>query len=195
MAATATTSVAEDVIQDSERWYRELTTSENKDRIAAAILSGFLVLLGAIILILASDLTPYKLTDYFIQYGSAFFFEVAGSASILAGLLYYFIKRRRESKYAGLRELIERAKVEGQSRHEVMLNLISQMLGVLPKIRDSKRDTAFFYGILVFILTVFLFPWNLFLAVAIWLYFRYEATSEFNREITRFDNWKVRYQS
>lgn len=154
-----------------------------------------LVFLGSTILIIAWDRTPFKLTEYFIEYGSTLYFEVVGIASISAGLLYYLVVRRRKSKYTALHELIERARVEGQSRPEIILALIDQMISILPKVRDSKRDTALFYDVLVFFLTTFLFPFNLFLAVAIWLYFRYEATSEFNREIMRFDDWKLKFQS
>ena len=195
MSLTTASSVKEDVIRASEKWYSYLASSEKNDRKADAILPGVLVFLGSIIIIIASDATPYKLTDYFIQYGAALYFEIVGIASISAGLLYYILVRRRQSKYAALGELIKRAKVEGQSRSEIILTLIDQMIAVLPKVRDDKRNTGFFYGTLAFFLTAFLFPWNLFLAVAIWLYFRYEATIEFNREIMRFDNWKLKFQS
>ncbi len=188
-------SVKDDVIRASEKWYSYLTGSEKEGRWATAVLCGLSVFLGSLLIIMAFDATPFKLTDYFIQYGSELYFEVAGVASICSGLLYYIIARRRKSKYTELHELIERAKIEGQSRPEIMIELINVMTSILPKVRDSKRDTGFFYGVLVFFLTAFLFPYNLVLALVVWLYFRYEASSEFNREMTRFDNWKLKLQS
>ncbi|MDG6998786.1 MAG: hypothetical protein JRN15_06700 [Nitrososphaerota archaeon] len=188
-------SVKDDVIGASEKWYSYLTGSEKEGRWATAVLCGVLVFLGSLLITIASDATSFKLTDYFFQYGSELFFEVAGVASICSGLIYYMIARRRKSKYTELHELIERAKIEGPSRPEIMIELINAITSILPKVRDSKRDTAFFLGVLAFFLTAFLFPYNLVLALVVWLYFRYEASSEFNREITRFDNWKLKFQS
>ncbi len=195
MSIASASSIKDDVIDASEKWYSFLTGSEKEGRWATAILCGVLVFLGSLLIVIASDATPFKLTDYFIHYGSELYFEVAGIASICSGLIYYMIARRRRSKYTELHELIERAKIEGQSRPEIMIELINAMTSILPKVRDSKRDTAFFFGVLAFFLTAFLFPYNLVLALVVWLYFRYEASSEFNREMTRFDNWKLKFQS
>ncbi len=188
----ASISFAEDVIQASERCYAQLAGSEKSNRIALAFLSALLVFLGSIVAVLVLNATPYKPTEYLVQYGPAPYFEIVGLSSIIAGVLYYLIARRRPSRYANLLELIKRAKSEGQSRPELISELVRQVMGVLPEIRQDKYNDSLFYGILAFFLTAFLFPWNLIIVVAIWLYFRYEATSEYTREIIRFDNWKAR---
>jgi hypothetical protein len=188
-------SIANDIIQASERCYGQLAGSEKGNRIAWAFLSALLVFVGSIVLILVLDATPFKPTDYFLQNGPALYFEVVGVLSIATGVLYYVLAMRRPSKYVSLSELISRARREGESNREVLLELVSQMIQVLPKMKQDKYDDSFFYGVLAFFLTAFLFPWNLVIAVAIWLYFRYEATSEYSREIMRFDNWKIKLQS
>ena len=195
MSAASVISIKDDVVGASERLYSYLVGSEKEGRWVTAIFCGLFVFLGSLLLIIASEATPFKLTEYFFHNGSELFFGVVGVASISSGLLYYFVARRRESKYTNLRELIERAKAEGQSRPEIMIDLINAITTILPKIRDGKRDSAFFYGVLVFFLTAFLFPFNLFLALPVWLYFRYEANSEFNRQMNRFDNWKLKFQA
>lgn len=195
MTVNPVSSVKDDLIEESEKLYTSLVASEKSDRMVASILSGALILLGSAIIILASDVTARRLTDYFIHYGSTFYFEIAGMASIFAGLIYYSLAKRRKSKYAELKQVIEEAKSEGQSSRETALRLISKVTSILPTVRDGKRDTAFFYGVLTFFLVAFLFPFNLILALAVWLYFRYEATSEFERKMTKFDNWKVKFQS
>ena len=186
------TSIASDIIQASEDCYAQLAGSEKGNRIAWAFISALIVFVGSIVLILVLDATPYTLTNYFLQNGPALYFEVVGTLSVATGVLYYVLARRRPSKYASLRQLIEAAKSEGEARQEVLLELVSRMIQILPKMKQDKYDDSFFYGVLAFILTAFLFPWNLVIAVAIWLYFRYEATAEYTREILRFDGWKMR---
>ncbi|MDG7001343.1 MAG: hypothetical protein JRN15_19780 [Nitrososphaerota archaeon] len=188
-------SIADDVIHASEKWYNQLASSERNDRLATAVLFAVLVFLGSIIVIAVSDATPYKLTKYFLQYGSAVYFEIVGIASVFVGVLYYILARRRRSSFSTLRELISQSKTKDRSKHEVILALVNQMIDVLPRVRQDKYNSALLYGVIAFFLMAFLFPFNLFLAVPVWLYFRYEATSEYRREIMRFDNWKLKLQS
>ena len=192
--ATTTASIADDVIRASEQWYSRLVSSEKGGRALMSLLCGLLVFLGSIIIIFVSDSTPYKLTDYFIQYGATLYFEISIGASFGIGLLYYLFSSKRKSSYDELAKLIAQAKIEGESRPEPILALINHVTGLLPKANQDRYDSAFLYGVLAFFLTAFLFPWNFIIALVIWLYFRYEASSEFNREILRFDAWKLRFQ-
>lgn len=75
------------------------------------------------------------------------------------------------------------------------LALASTMVSLLPRMKQEKHDEALIYGALSFTLTGFLFPWNFLIAVMVWIYFRYEATTNYNVEITRFDGWKLRLRA
>jgi len=140
MESPTTVSVADDVIQASAWWYAQLTSSEKNDRITTGVFSALLAFVGSIIIILVSDATPYRLTDYFLQYGSTFYLGLVGPASIAVGVLYYILARRHPSRYNDLNALIEHAKVEGRSRPEIIL--------ILPKVRQDRYNTAFSYGVL-----------------------------------------------
>ena len=196
MQLTGAPSVEEDVIEASQKWYSYLYNSEKSGRLFMSVLSAFLVFVGSLVVIFVSDMTSFKLTSYIIQYGPVPYFEITGVVAIVTGVLYYIFASRHRSKYARLHEDILMAKTEGKSKPQALLMLVSEMIEqVLPTVRQAKYDSAFLYGVIAFFLTAFLFPWNLILAIGIWLYFRYEASSEYNREIMRFDNWKLRLQS
>ncbi len=114
MATPGGVPVADDLIHASGVWYARLTGSERNGRVADAVLSAMLVLVGSIVLIAVSGATPYNLTGYFLENGSTVYFEAVGLVSILAGILYYTLARRRLSRYADLSQMIERAKAEGE---------------------------------------------------------------------------------
>lgn len=189
-------SVADDAIRACEEWRERLVKSEKSGRISAAALSSVLVLVGSAIVILISDVTPLRLTDFLMQSGSTTYFAVVGPVSVGTGLLYYVISRHRPSAYSNLSDLIQRSKAENRTRPNAILMLTEQMVTrVLPQAKHDKFDSAIAYGILAFFLTAFIFPLNLPIATVVWVYFRYEAEAEFNRETTRFSNWKMRLQA
>jgi len=185
--------VSDDVILASERWYNRLVDDEKGGRALTGVLCGLLVFLASIIVIFVSDETPYNLTNYFIQYGNTLYFEISIGASFAGGILYYALTARRKSNYEDLSRLIGQAKAEPTP--ERLLSLAIQISSLLPKVKQGRYDDALLYGVLSFLLTIFLFPWCFIVGLVVWLYFRHEASSEYNREQARFDAWKLRLQT
>ena len=177
----------------SQKWYEYLETQDRNERISYAILIGLMIL--------------------FLTFFSRYFIEIVGYSQLqvfLAGLLlgvtggvasYFIIERVQKPRFSELSDALaemRRAK-ENQNLLEKTLHLIDRMTECLPEVKKRRREDSFMYGVAAFILVSFLrtttFPGlNVLIGVLVWLYFRYEATKDYEREVSRFEEWRRRFE-
>jgi len=116
-------------------------------------------------------------------------FLVAVATGVVAGLIMYVVRRRRGFKFAELGALLEKMK-GGKVSSEDGLHLMDVMHQATLTMRKQRLDSAFEYGVAAFIL-VSLVGLNAGLGalagVVTYLYFRYEALREYEREDERYE--------
>ena len=179
-------------LDSSEEWRNFLASNERNDRIANSVLSGLIVWVVAIISMIVLDATGRTLTEFLTRTDSSgIMLGLIAIASVAVGAVAFLILDRRESRYAELRIEINKIRVGRKEDPNALANLVAKMLDVLPEVKKRKYDSALLYGFVSFFLTAFIFPFSLLIAIGIWLYFRYESTKDYDREIRKFENWKA----
>lgn len=180
------------ILDSSEDWCNFLASNERNDRIANSVLSGLIVWVVAIISMIVLDATGRTLTEFLTRTDSSgIMLGLIAIASVAVGAVAFLILDRRESRYAELRIEINKIRVGRKEDPNALANLVAKMLDVLPEVKKRKYDSALLYGVVSFFLTAFIFPFSLLIAIGIWLYFRYESTKDYDREIRKFENWKA----
>ena len=119
-------------------------------------------------------------------------FLAAIAIGVGAGLLMYFIGRRRGFKFAELGTLLDRMKA-GKASSEDGLRLMDMMHQVALEARKQRFDSAFEYAVAAFILVAVVglnTGLGALAGVIVYLYFRFEATKEYEREDQRYENSK-----
>ena len=111
------------------------------------------------------------------------------TAGVMAGVIMYMIRRRRGSKFADLGALIDKMK-GGQASSEDGLRLMDLMHQAALTMRKQKLDSAFEYGVAAFILVSivgFNAGFGALAGVLTYLYFRFEALRDYEREDERYE--------
>src|SRR5215467_3382910 len=110
----------------------------------------------------------------------------------IAALVMYIVRRRRGFKFAELGLLLAKMK-QGKASSEDGLRLMDVMHPAALVSRKQRLDSAFEYGVAAFIL-VGIIGLNAGLGalagVIVYLYFRFEATRDYEREDQRYETSK-----
>jgi len=120
-----------------------------------------------------------------------FFIAVSAIAAGCAGTTYA-LRRRRRFPYAELNALVVKMK-EGNVSPEDGLRLVDSMHEVVLALKKGKVDDAFWYGGVAFALVAFFgknVAFGLLAGVIVYLYFRYEALREYEKESRRYEESK-----
>ena len=116
-------------------------------------------------------------------------FLAAVVTGVVAGLAMYAIRRKRGFKFAELGALLDKTR-GGKAASEDGLRLMDLMHQATLVMRKQKLDSAFEYGVVAFVL-VSLVGMNAGIGalagVVTYLYFRFEAIREFEREDDRYE--------
>lgn len=128
-----------------------------------------------------------------VQFDTVLLFALAATViAPIAGLVTYVIRRKRRLKFAELGVLLNKMKQGGVSSEDG-LHLMDMMHQAALVLRKRKLDSAFEYGVISFIL-VGLFGQNagigILAGIIIYLYFRHEALTEYDKEEKRYEDSK-----
>ncbi len=185
-----TDQMLSDMVRDANEYYAQLRRRHvSETRLHVAIVgvvvwfAAFVVLgVGAYFTVPRAAVIEYLLAA----------FLVAIAIGVSAGLVMYSIRRRRGFKFAELGVLLEKMKAEKASSEDG-LRLTDVMHQVALTARKQRLDSAFEYGVAAFILVslVGLNPGTGALAgVVAYLYFRFEALREYEREDKKYEDSK-----
>ena len=179
-----------DMVRDADEYYAQLLKRQvGATRLHVAVVgvvvwfAAFVVLgVGAYFTIARTMLIQYLLAA----------FLVAIAVGVVAGLVMYAIRRRRGFKFAELGDLLRKMK-GGRTSSEDGLHLMDVMHQAALMVRKQRLDLAFEYGVAAFILVSVVglnAGFGALAGVVVYLYFRFEALREYEREDDRYEDSK-----
>jgi hypothetical protein len=208
-------SSAKSIVDIADRWLRQIRTRQKRVRLVSSFLTGILVFFGILIIGAAAIFignvalwqNPSLFPAVFQEFQSEFFEFVVAAFLLgpISGIATYFLLKRAHE--AQLRELssltTQLRKIEtdhekgasnggGQGITENALSLADKIVNLLPGIVRKRYQDSLLFGIVAFILA--LFGGNVAVAILVgaivWLYFRYETSKTYDREIAKFEEQK-----
>ena len=178
----------DDIVRDADDYYNNLRRKHVSDtRLDVAVVS--LVVWFASFAVLG--LTSILIFGYVIS-SIVLPFLVAIVVGAGAGLATYVIRQRRGFKFAELGALLNKMKQGGVSSEDG-LHLMDAMHQARLVATKRKMDSAFEYGVLAFALVALTGQSAAIGALAgviVYLYFRFEALREYEREEGRYEDSK-----
>ena len=176
-----------DMVRDADEYYAQLKrrhASETRFHVAivgvVVWFAAFVVLgVGAYLTIQKSQVVEYLLAA----------FLVAMAAGFAGALAMYAVRRRRGFGFAALGDLLGKMK-QGKVSSEDGLRLMDVMHEATLVARKQRLDTALEFGLGAFILVSVVSLNGGFGALAgviVYLYFRYEAMRDYEREDAKFE--------
>jgi F0F1-type ATP synthase assembly protein I len=178
-----------DILQDAEDSYSYLRKKYVDETRLEVVLVSIVVWVATLLGLGIGSLTVFKN----VFFGSPLLFIVVVTLiAAVAGIATYAMRRRRRFKFAELGVLLGKLK-GGQVSSEDGLKLMEAMHQARLEVKKGKLDSAFVDGVFAFIL-VGLFGLNaaigLLAGVIVYLYFRFEALREYEKEEERYQNSK-----
>jgi len=176
-----------DMVQDVDDYYARLNVQQaNQTRIYSAVMGAviwFAVFAGLGIALYLNVKGPGISLDLLW----AFLTAVASGA--IAGGIMYAVRRQRASKFAELGALLTKVK-EGRVSSEDGLRLMDLMHQAALTMRKQRLDSAFAYGVSAFILVTVVglnAGFGALAGVMTYLYFRFEALRDYEKEDERYE--------
>ncbi|OLD11783.1 MAG: hypothetical protein AUI93_04040 [Crenarchaeota archaeon 13_1_40CM_3_52_10] len=183
-----TDQMLDDIVRDADEYYNSLGRKHvSETRLDVAVVS--LVVWFASFAVLG--LTSILIFGYVIS-SIVLPFLIAIVIGAAAGVATYLIRRRRGFKFAELGVLLKKMKQGGVSSEDG-LHLMDAMHQARLVARKRKMDSAFEYGVLAFALVALIgrnAAIGALAGVIVYLYFRFEALREFEKEETRYEDSK-----
>jgi hypothetical protein len=185
------------IVDSSLKLLQRLKRRERRVRIASSFLTGSLGL--GILAILASIVSQSTLYYLFSLHpavgiallGSSFFAMVASGI-----ITYLLLKRRHEARFEELTSLMIEMKNAAQqtvTSHGIIENAISlvdKITALLPQLVRKRQQDSFVFGIVAFVISEVVsnsLPVAVLVGALVWLYFRYENSKTYEREISRLE--------
>lgn len=189
-AGSANGRTLDDTVKEAEEFYDYLQEKHVRDsRVDAAVVAvvvwfaSFAVLgFGALATIRGPAFYDYLLAAFLAGVG----------AGVVSGSVTYLVRRRRGFKFAELGRLIRTMK-DGGSSSEDGLRLMDAMHQASLVLKKRKMDTAFEYGVIAFVVVAVVglnAGFGALAGVVVFLYFRFEALREFERDEKKYDDSK-----
>lgn len=183
----ATGKMLIDMVRDAEDYYAKLRAQHmNYTRVHAAILGGITWFAAFVVLGVGTYFTAPK--DAFAEYLLAAFLAAVG-VGLATGAVTYFARRKRGFKFEELGALL--AKIRGHDMSaEDGLRLMDAMHQAAVTARQRRLDSAIEYGIGAFILLSVVglnAGFGALGGVITYLYFRFEALRDYEREDERYE--------
>ena len=178
----------DDIVRDADEYYTYLKRKHVHETRLDVVVVGLVVWFASFATIGFSALALYGRMIYYV----AVAFSIAVVIGAAAGLVTYLIRRRRGFKFAELGALLSRMKAGGASSEDG-LRLMDAMHQAATAVKKRRLDSAFEYGVVAFAL-VALIGLNAGIGalagVIVYLYFRFEALREYEREEERYEDSK-----
>jgi hypothetical protein len=185
-----TDQMLSDMVREGEEYYALLKRRYVSETRAHVLLVGFIVWFASFVPLgvgvyftVSASLLPEYLLGAFLA---------AIAIGVAAALVMYTIRRRRGFKFAEFGALLEKFK-GGKTSSEDGLRLMDMMHQAAVIARKQSLDTAFEYGVGAFILVSVIglnAAVGALAGVVTYLYFRFEAIREYEREDERYENSK-----
>jgi len=183
----ATGKILSDMVRDADEYYSRLKAQHaNQTRVHVGVI-------GAVVWFAVFAALGFAI--YFNISGSALYtdllwaFLTAVASGVITSGAMYVASRRRSFKFAELGALLDRMK-QGKASSEDGLRLMDLMHQAALTTRKRRLDSAFEYGVAAFILVSFVglnAGFGALAGVMTYLYFRFEALREFEREDERYE--------
>ena len=176
-----------DMVRDADEYYARLNLQQvNQTRIYSAVMGAviwFAVFAGLGIALYFNVKGPGISLDLLWA------FLTAVASGIIAGAIMYVVRRRRASKFSDLGTLLTKMK-QGRASSEDGLRLMDLMHQAALTMRKQRLDSAFAYGVSAFILVSIVglnAGFGALAGVVTYLYFRFEALREYEKEDERYE--------
>ena len=180
----------DDTVKDAEEYYKYLSEKHVKDSRVDAAVAGLLVWFATFAVLGFGAITTIAAADVYRYLFGAFL--VAVGIGAVATAATYLIRRKRGFKFAELGGLIDKMKRGGASSEDGV-RLMDAMHQASLVLKKRKMDTAFEYGVLAFVLVAIIGRnggIGALAGVVVYLYFRFEALREFERDEKRYEDSK-----
>ena len=178
----------DDIVRDADEYYTYLKRKHVHETRLDVVVVGLVVWFASFAAIGFSAFALYGRMIYYV----AVAFSIAVVIGAAAGLVTYLIRRRRGFKFVELGALLSRMKAGGASSEDG-LRLMDAMHQAATAVKKRRLDSAFEYGVVAFAL-VALIGLNAGIGalagVIVYLYFRFEALREYEREEKRYEDSK-----
>ena len=194
------------ILKTSERWAAYLRHKETRKRILYAVLCGAMVWAAFFVLIALQDDLNYSIVTLLSFLGNSLVSSaefLVFPVSIVVAVLSFAVQTKIKSPLTQLEALVNSFHSVTSERSAVSaLNLLEKMIRLLPEVKRMRYSEASLYGVIAFLLSLLItaksgsfgMGISLLIGVLIWLYFRYEATIEYERELARFEKWQEKLE-
>ncbi|MGI0080835.1 MAG: hypothetical protein ACRECH_14580 [Nitrososphaerales archaeon] len=198
------------ILNTSKRWSLYLQRKERRKRILYAVLSGTMVWVAFLILLALQDDLNYSITGLlssFFRGGNSitnYLVFLIFPVSVVVAIVSYIIQMRIKSPFAELEVLIGsfHSASKGERSAVSALSILEKMIRLLPEMKKMRYTEASLYGLIAFLLSLLItaksssfgIGISVLVGVLIWIYFRYEATIEYGRELSRFEKWQEKLE-
>lgn len=176
-----------DMVRDADEYYTRLNVQQlNQARIYAAVMGAviwFAVFAGIGIALYLNVKGPGISLDLLWA------FLTAVASGVITGAIMYVVRRQRTSKFSDLGALLTKMK-QGRVSSEDGLRLMDLMHQAALTMRKQRLDSAFAYGVSAFILVSIVglnAGFGALAGVVTYLYFRFEALREYEKEDERYE--------
>ena len=177
-----------DMVRDADEYYARLKGQHrNWTRVYAAVMGS---------IIWFATFVGLGLVVYFNVHGPnvpldlLWAFLTAVVSGMIVGAITYVTRRKRRLEFAELGTFLDRVKGEGKVSSEYGLRLMDLMHQTALTMRKQRLDSAFEYGVAAFILVSIVgvnAGFGALAGVVTYLYFRFEALREYEREDERYE--------
>jgi uncharacterized membrane protein len=176
-----------DMVQDADEYYAKLKIQRvNQVRVRAAV-TGSVVWFAVFASI--GIWAYFNVAKGVISGVLLWAFLTAVASGLVVGVILYVVGRSRESKFAELGALLNKMK-QGKASSEDGLHLMDLMHQAALTMRKERLDSAFGYGVAAFILVSVVglnAGFGALAGVVTYLYFRYEALRDYEKEDERYE--------
>jgi len=180
--------VLDDIVRDADEYYNHLSRKHvSETRLDVAVVS-LIVWFASFAVIGLSSLALYGQDIRYIVVS----FVVAVVIGAGAGVVTYATRRRRGFRFSELSVLLKKMK-EGGASSEDGLRLMDAMHQAALVARKRTIDSAFEYGVVAFALVAVIgrnAGIGALAGVVTYLYFRFEALREYEKEDARYEDSK-----
>jgi len=176
-----------DMVRDADEYYTRLNLQQvNQTRVYSAVMGA--VIWFAVFAALGIALY-FNVKSPEITLDLLWAFLTAVASGVIAAGIMYVVRRQRASRFAELGALLANMK-QGRVSSEDGLRLMDLMHQAALTMRKQRLDTAFAYGVAAFILVSIVglnAGFGALAGVMTYLYFRFEALREYEKEDERYE--------
>jgi hypothetical protein len=181
----------DDLLRDANQYYEYLKRKHNNQTRLHVALASVVVWFAAFAVLGLGAITTIHRPEVFEYLVAAFLVAVVIGAS--AGLVMYASRRKRGVKLVELGVMLDTLNRGGALSSEGGLRLMDAMHQAALQVKKRSLDSAYEYGVVVFIVVVLIGQNPAIAALAgvvACIYFRHEALQEYKEEETKYEDSK-----